>query len=39
MSARRKLEKAVELEASPELVWEAISTGPWLSALVVPQPR
>jgi uncharacterized protein YndB with AHSA1/START domain len=32
----RKLEKHVELDASPEQVWEAIATGPGISAWFVP---
>jgi len=38
----RHLEKTVELDASPEQVWEAIATGPGISAWFVPhemEPR
>ena len=34
--SEKKLEKAVELDASPDVVWEAISTGPGISAWFVP---
>jgi uncharacterized protein YndB with AHSA1/START domain len=33
----RRLEKHIELEASPEQVWEAIATGPGIAAWFVPQ--
>lgn len=36
MSERRKIEKEIRLEATPEEVWELISTGPGLSAWFVP---
>ncbi|HEY6738455.1 MAG TPA: SRPBCC domain-containing protein [Actinopolymorphaceae bacterium] len=36
MSERRKVEKRIRLEATPEEVWELISTGPGLSAWFVP---
>ena len=32
----RKLEKTVELDASPEQVWELIATGPGISTWFVP---
>lgn len=38
----RRLEKHIELEASPEQVWEAIATGPGIAAWFVPhevEPR
>lgn len=38
----RRLEKQVDLDASPEQVWEAIATGPGISAWFVPhevEPR
>ena len=38
----RRLEKTVELDATPEQVWEAIATGPGISAWFVPhtvEPR
>jgi uncharacterized protein YndB with AHSA1/START domain len=40
--AERRLEKRVELDATPEQVWEAIATGPGISAWFVPhevEPR
>jgi len=38
----RRLEKRIELDASPEQVWEAVATGPGIAAWFVPhdvQPR
>ncbi len=38
----RRLEKSIELDASPEQVWEAIATGPGISTWFVPsevEPR
>jgi uncharacterized protein YndB with AHSA1/START domain len=34
--SERKLEKTVELDATPEQVWEAIATGPGISTWFVP---
>ncbi|HEY6739595.1 MAG TPA: SRPBCC domain-containing protein [Actinopolymorphaceae bacterium] len=36
MSERRQVEKEIRLDATPEEVWELISTGPGLSAWFVP---
>ncbi len=36
MTRSRKLEKTVELDATPEQVWAAIATGPGISAWFVP---
>jgi uncharacterized protein YndB with AHSA1/START domain len=33
----RRLEKSLELDATPEQVWEAIATGPGIAAWFVPQ--
>ncbi len=33
----RRLEKRIELDATPEQVWEAIATGPGIAAWFVPQ--